>query len=145
MPGTLMRDALALDLLAGATLNAAGTTNSTGGKIAKPGPCRVMIETGTVTGTTPTLQLTVVGADDAAFTVGVTKLAATPVTSGTGAAQTSLKWVLPVNIYKNYVRAIVVLGGTSPVYTGTTAFLRAEHDRESHQVGTVFVGESASN
>jgi len=145
MPGSLLRDASALDLLAGATLNAAGTTNSTGGKIAKPGPCRLMIETGTVTGTTPTLQITVVQADDAAFTVGVLKTNATPVTSGTGAAQSNLKWVLPLVVYKNYIRASVVVGGTSPVFTGTTAFIRAEHDRESHQVGTVFTGESASN
>jgi len=132
MPGTMMRDALAANLATGATLNAAGSTNGTAVAIGKPGLCRCFIATSTVTGTTPTIQVTLQVADDLAFTVNVRKVAASPASSGTGAAQTSVNYVFNAPIWANFVRAIVTVGGTTPVYTGTTITLRALHDRETH-------------
>lgn len=138
MPGSLFRDANASNLLTGATINAAGTTNSTAVQISKPGPCRLFITTNNaVAGTNPTLQVTVQSADDSGFTTNVKKVGAMPVTSGTNTAQRNQTWVGTFEIWQQYVRLIVTLAGTSPDYTGATAVLRAEHDRETHTVGTV--------
>src|SRR5215207_7285594 len=136
MPGTLVRDALAANLATGATLNAAGTTNGTAVEIAKPGDVTVYINTSTVTGTTPTLQVTIQGADDSGFTTNVVSIGAFPVTSGSAAAQSSIERKLSTYIGKRYVRAAVTLGGTSPVYTGTTITVRERNDRRNQTTDT---------
>ena len=131
MPGTIMRDALASNLMLGATLTI-GTTNGTAVKVAKPGPCRATLTLGAVAGTNPTLQVTLQVADDLAFTVNVRKIDAFPVTTGTNAAQVGLVFVNPVEVWANYVRAIVVVGAADANYVGTTLYLRSAHDRETH-------------
>jgi len=127
MPGTVVRDAQATELFAGATLNAAGTTNGTAKEVVWPEDVQFTLETGTVTGTSPTIQVTIQGADDSGFTVNVVKIAAFPVSSGTAGAQTSQTWRLTTYVGKRYIRAIVTLAGTSPVYTGSTLKVEQPH------------------
>lgn len=129
MPGSLVRDSLSPQLFAGATLNAAGSTNGTAVQVDKPGDVMVEIVTGTVTGTTPTLLVTIQGADDSGFTTNVVNICEFPVTSGTGAAQSSKTKRQNTYIGKQFVRAAVTLGGTSPVYTGSTCKIHIERDR----------------
>lgn len=131
MPGTLVHDALgtgaASNLLAGATLNAAGTTTSTVVEVNRPGECQARLTLGTVTGTTPTAQITVQSSDDITFASGVVTHGIFGPLTGTGAAQSNTARLIQTSIYKRYVRLSVTLGGTSPVYTGSTLFLEQEH------------------
>jgi hypothetical protein len=130
MPGTLVRDALAPNILAGATLNAAGSTNGTIVEVVHPREVAFILETGTVTGTTPTLTLTIQGSDSATFASGVVTYG-TIVLTGTTAAQSNTARQVQAYAALRYLRATVVLGGTTPVYTGSTLTPRMEHDRRT--------------
>lgn len=130
MPGTLVRDALADNLLTGATLNSAGTTNGTAVQVSKPGCVRVELATSTVTGTNPTILVTLQGSSTSGFSSSV-YLGSFVVTSGNAAAQTSITRYIDVDCYHEYIRANVTLGGTSPVYTGSTVKLRQENDHRT--------------
>lgn len=114
--GTYVRDALESDLLSGATLNAAGTTNGTAVEVAWPGHVQFILETGTVTGTTPTLVIEVKGCETSDFTT------ADVVTLGTISAgdNDNAIFAFETNVDARYVRAEVTVGGTAPVYTGST-------------------------
>lgn len=133
MPGTLVRDSLVPQLFAGATLNAAGSTNSTATQVDKPGGVTVEIATGTVTstGNSATLLVRVEGADDSAFTVNKVSIDEFPVHSGTDAALSNVKFRQKSYIWKKWVRAVVTLGGTAPVFTGSTCKLHILHDRST--------------
>jgi hypothetical protein len=130
MPGTLVRDALAPNILTGATLNAAGSTNGTIVEVVSPRDIAFILETGTVTGTTPTLTLTIQGSDSATFASGVVTYATIVLTGTTGAQSNTVRQVQAYAALR-YLRATVVLGGTSPVYTGSTLTPRQEHDRRT--------------
>ncbi len=127
MPGTLVRDALAPALHTGATLNAAGSTNGTAVEVSKPGDVRVFLVTSTVTGTTPTLDVELQGADDTAFTVN--KVSYGRFAQLSGGSQSAVTRVLDMDVFKRYMRAVVTVGGTTPVYTGTTIYVREGEDR----------------
>lgn len=131
MPGTLVQDALAPNILVGATLNAAGTTNSTAVQVDRPGDVAFVLTLGTVTGTTPTSDITIQGSDDNTFATGV-------VTYGqietSGGSQSSISRQISAYVSKQYVRAVVVLGGTSPSYAGSTLVPRQLHDRRTRSV-----------
>lgn len=122
MPGTLVRDALAAQIFAGATLNAAGTTNGTAVQIDKPGEVEFELATGTVasTGNTATIQVEIFGADNSAMTTNPVSFGKFGYTSGTDLAQSNTKKYLRARVDKKFIRATVVLGGTAPVYTGST-------------------------
>jgi|CXWL01.1.fsa_nt_gi hypothetical protein len=130
MPGTLAQDSLAPNLLAGATLNAAGTTNGTIVTLDRPGEVAFVLTFGTVSGTSPTADVTVQGSDSSTFASGVITYGQIE-TSGT---QTGLVRQISARAYHKYVRAIVTLGGTSPVYTGSTLVPRQPHDRRTRSV-----------
>lgn len=122
---TYARDALASNLLAGATLNAAGTTQGNVAELCWPGACLVELLTGTVTGTLPTIDIEIQGSEDPAF--------ATLVSYGRLGAiddDDNGTYQMPLDLQSRYVRANVVVGGTSPVYTGSTAYVRLPHDRQ---------------
>lgn len=127
MPGFVATDALETNLLAGATLNAAGTTNSTVVDLQRPGEVVLVLTTSTVTGTTPTIRCVVSEADDAAMSVNVRVLPAIEILTGTGAAQSNVTKAIDTQIYGRYIRVSVVAGGTSPVYTGSTLVARAQN------------------
>lgn len=120
--GTNVSDANEVNLLTGATLNAAGTTNSTAVQVDRPGRVAFVLTTGTVTGTTPTLALTIQGADTSAFTAGTIVTLGTA--NSTGTAQSSKTISVDARAYKGWVRVVVVAGGTSPVYTGSTLYIK---------------------
>jgi hypothetical protein len=143
MPGSLVKDNLASNIATGSTLNAAGTTNGTVVQIEKPGVVRFELATpATITGTSATLDVEIKGADDLAFSVNVVSYGRFSQLSGSNASQQSLFKYLAAQVYSKYVRATVILGGTSPVYTGLTITPRPFHYQEKHSVGTA-TGNSA--
>ena len=121
--GTWVRDALESNLAAGATLNAAGTTDGTFKDLLRPMDFRIMITLPTVTSTanSATHRVTVEASNDSTFadTEDVT-LGATDLISGTDAAQSGKVLFLDVYTQKRYLRAQVTIAGTAPVYTGLT-------------------------
>lgn len=118
--GTYFADANAANLLTGATLNAAGTTNGTAVQVDRPGEVQFRLETSTVTGTTPTLSIELQASDDATFATGVLSLGRLTLLSGNAASQSNVDKEINARVYNTYVRAVVTAGGTSPVYTGST-------------------------
>jgi hypothetical protein len=122
MPGTLVRDALASNLAVGVTLNAAGTTTGTAVDISKPAEVEFELATSTVTstGNSATLNVEIKGADDVGMSVNVVSFGRFAALTGTDAAQSNVKKYLRARVDKRYVTATAILGGTAPVYTGTT-------------------------
>lgn len=127
MPGTLVRDSLAPLLSAGVTLNAAGTTSGTVLEVNKPGDVRIFAAYSTVTGTTPTADIEIKGADDLAFSVNVVSHGR--FATSTGGSQSNTTRVIDIRSDKRFMRATVILGGTTPVYTGLTLTAREGDDR----------------
>lgn len=124
MPGSYATDALAPNLLTGATLNAAGTTNSTAVDLDRPGCVRFRLVTGTVTGTTPTLSVELQGCDSSNFS-------STPVVSygrfaSVGDEDDETRY-LSAEVHHQYLRAVVVAGGTSPSFAGSVLTVLPEH------------------
>lgn len=124
MPGTLVRDANETDLLSGATLNSAGTTQSTIVDLQYPQTFGVYIDTGTVTGTSPTLDVEIEASDSSTFASGVTTIGQIP-TVGDDDDATAGGQIFYSN--KRYIRAQVVVGGTSPDFSGTVMQLVEPH------------------
>ena len=121
MPGTLVTDSNAVNLLTGATLNAAGTTNSTAVEVAKPGRVRAHLKLSTVssTGNSATLMVEIEGCDTSDFSTDqVHSLAATRVIAGTDALLSNLDWYMDLRADYEFVRVVVTIGGTAPVFTG---------------------------
>lgn len=135
-PGTLVSDYLATNLLTGATLNAAGTTNATAVAVYRPGDVAFVLTTGTVTGTSPTLSVTILGSDTSDFSDDVVTLATL---TSTGATEDNKEYIACGDVYKTYVKAVVTAGGTSPVYTGSTLYIQQEnyHLGKSSTAGTI--------
>lgn len=133
MPGTLVQDALAPQLLAGATLNAAGTTNGTAVQVDRPADISFVLDTSTVTstGNTATLKVVLQGSDVVGFGSGVVTYG-TIESTGTDAVQTAqANRTINARLYKKFVRAVVTLGGTAPVYTGSVLHVRPPHERRT--------------
>lgn len=127
MAGTYVRDATAIDLVTGATLNAAGTTNGNINEVNYPGWFGVELSAATATGTTPTLDIEVLASDSATFA----NTAALPTVSlgrfGRATAVSTKRMKFYTN--KRYVRSSVVLGGTTPSFAGSTLKIVPPFDR----------------
>jgi hypothetical protein len=138
MPGTLVRDANATNILTGATLGSAATSSGTAVQIDKPGYAFIELATGTVasTGNSATLTAEVFGADDSGMTTNKVSLGRFSILTGTDAAQSSVKHYLVVNLYKKYVQTTITTGGTAPVYTGTTMKIVPPHFQQVAQTTT---------
>ena len=122
MPGTHVADALAPNLLSGSTLNAAGTTDGNVWEALWPGKIRFELTTGTVTGTSPTMDIELKGCEDSAFSGTVVSYGRFAQRDTTDNAT---RW-LEADIQSKYLKATVVVGGTTPVFTGSTLYPRAE-------------------
>lgn len=129
MPGTQVTDSSAPNLLTGATLNAAGTTNATTVEVVKPGRVRAMLSTPTVssTGNSATLSVELFASDDAGNSVNVVSLGKFHTESGTDAAQSGKIYFLEVRCDKEFVTATVTAAGTAPNYSGASLVLEQPH------------------
>ncbi|HKZ20290.1 MAG TPA: hypothetical protein VJQ57_09285 [Acidimicrobiia bacterium] len=127
MPGTLVRDSNATNLLTGSTLNAAGTTTSTAVQIDKPGEIQFVLTTGTVTGTSPTGDFEVKGADDSGMSTNVVSYGRFSQRDTTDGVTKYLR----ARVDSKYVQVTVILGGTNPVFTGSTLYARMPNDRRT--------------
>ncbi len=130
MPGTVVRDALAPNLVSGATLTSAGTTNGTPYEIGWVGDVQFELVPATVSGTSPTLDITIQAADDSAFTTNVVTIGRFSQANNTNVKQ------LNAYVGKRYVRAVVVVGGTTPSFAGTTLTPVPKHDRRVRNTTT---------
>lgn len=127
--GTLVKDSLEPDLLSGATLNAAGSTDGTVATVNHPGLVAIVLETdGSISSTsnTATLDVVIKASDSSTFASGVVTLGQIEM-SGNDDAQENQERIINVYCDKRYLRASVTLGGTAPVYTGATCKVRQPH------------------
>lgn len=123
MPGTLVQDALAPALHTGATLNSAGTTTGTAADIKAPRHVRVQLVSATASGTNPTLDVEIQSSDDSNFGSFSTLAKFTQTTTA------SLTKYVQAYCPHRYVRAKVVLGGTSPSFASSTIKVVEPHFR----------------
>jgi hypothetical protein len=123
MPGTVVRDALETDLLSGLTLTGTGTVTGTASEVLWPCEVTFLAETGTVTGTTPTMEIIIQGCETSDFsTAAVVELGTIHLADDDDA---SISFTTKVDA--KYVRAVATKAGTSPVYTGTTVKIVQPH------------------
>lgn len=124
MPGTLVTDALAVDLLSGLDLDGASTQTGTAVEVNKPGDVAFVLTTTTVTGADASIDIEIQGSDASGFGSGVVSYGHfDPVI----VTDDNVTRVLNAKVYKRYVRAVVILGGTAPVCTGSTVYTRQPH------------------
>lgn len=119
MPGTMVHDASVPALVATATVtaNIAASWVQTGRANVK----RVRLQvTGTVSGTSPTLDVVIQAADDSSGTNAVTLGRFTQSTA------TGVNKFIDVDCQKPYMAAVVTVGGTSPSFAGTTVTVEEE-------------------
>lgn len=124
MPGTVVRDANETDLLNGLALNSTGTKTGTALEVLWPGRVQFVVETGTITGTTPTMDVTLQGCETSDFTTDPVVELGTVNLVGT---DDDSKFAVETHVDARYVRAVAVIGGTSPVFTGTTVKVVPNH------------------
>jgi len=128
MPGSVVRDALATDLLDGLTLDDE-TFVLEPGTAWEAGWCRhtqFVLAIATVTGSSPTLDIDIQGCETSDFSTDAVVTLAT-ISAGDEADGTVLAVTADVN--SKYVRAAVTITGTTVVYTATLTPVPA-HDRE---------------
>lgn len=117
MPGTVVRDALETDLLADVDLEDEGAAqNGTALEILWPCNVQFLLEIASVTGTSPTLDITVQGSENSDFSTEDVVTLGT-ITAGDEADDTNLGFTTYVD--SKYVRAVADVGGTTVVYTAT--------------------------
>lgn len=126
MPGTVVRDALAVDLLADVDLaDEAAAQDGTAWEALWPGDVQFVLEIATVTGSTPTLVIEIQGCETEDFStdavVTLTTISAGDEADGTVLAATTY-------VDAKYVRAVADVSGTTVVYTATLTPV-LPHDR----------------
>jgi hypothetical protein len=117
MPGSVVRDALATDLLADLDLADEGSAqNGTAHEIGWSGLTQFVLEIATVTGTTPTMVIDIQGCETSDFSTDPVVTLGT-ISVGDEADDTSFAVVADVD--SRYVRAVADVSGTTVVYTAT--------------------------
>lgn len=124
-PGTLVRDALAYELL-DATVTGANDGAHTAVLVSRPGRVAVFLETGSVTGSTPTLDVELQGADNSAFSEGVVSYGAFPQIGD----EDNAEYVLEATVFKPYMRVVTAAGGSNPSFP-VVITVRTQHDRRN--------------
>jgi hypothetical protein len=119
MPGTYVTDAAAPTLLSG-TL----TSTTTGTAVEAGYPCCVSAELsiGSVSGTSPTLDVELQASDVSNFASGVISLGR--FAQKTTASANTKSYLHRILINKRYVRAVATVGGTSPSFGSVSVTLR---------------------
>lgn len=127
MPGTVVRDTLAPDLLSGKTLTTAGGAfNGTAWEALWPGEVQFTLYVPTATGTTPTITVTIEGCETSDFSTD--NVVAYGTFSVVDPADAS-NFGLTTYVDSKYVRASGIVTGTSGVMTGSTLTPVLPHDR----------------
>jgi hypothetical protein len=124
MPGTLVSDASAPELLDGSNVTATGQGSAV--EVGYLGHVRAMLALGTCTGTTTSLDLKVQGSDDSGFSSGVVDYGEFPTKDQDDDSTTSF---LDIVVQHRYVRANYVVAGTSPVFPATLTLEESEYLR----------------
>lgn len=126
MPGSVVRDALEVDLLAAVDLEDEGAAqNGTAREIGWTGWTQFVLEIASVTGSTPTLVVDIQGCETSDFSTADVVTLGT-ITAGDEADGTDL--AISCYVDSKYVRAVADVGGTTVVYTATLTAVPA-HDR----------------
>lgn len=127
MPGTVVRDALAPDLLADVDLADEGAAqNGTAYEIGWAGEVQFVLEIATVTGTTPTMVIDIQGCETSDFTTDdVVTIGTISVADEADASS----FATVAYVTSKYVRAVADVSGTTVVYTATLKAVPA-HDRQ---------------
>lgn len=110
-------DALKANLLTGSTLNAAGTTQGNAVNLGALGECRFVLQTATVTGSDEIMTVEIQTSDSASFNDDVTTIA-TLVANDSNQKRDAI-----TRVRRPYVRANVVVGGTTPSFAGSTVYV----------------------
>lgn len=121
MPGTLASDALAV-VLNSAAITSKTTTTGTGVLVDWPGEIQVEMVLGTLTGSAGTADVEIQGSDSSTFASGVVSYGrfAQFIETATGTRR------LNVNVYKKYMRAVIVTAGTTVTSYTITITLRPD-------------------
>jgi len=128
MPGTVVRDANAPNLLTGATLNSAGTTTGTVWDAQWPGEVTFFMDTGTIDSGTgdETMDVLIQGCETSDFTTAdVVRLGQFKIEDN----DDDKVFGFTTYVDTRYVRTSVTAGGTSPDFSGTTLYPVLPHDR----------------
>lgn len=132
MPGTYVRDANEVDLLADLDLADEGAAqNGTARELGWSGLTQFVLEIATVTGTTPTMVIDIQGCETSDFSTDPVVTLAT-ISAGDEADGAVLAAVCDVQ--SRYVRAVADVSGTTVVYTATLTAVppRDRYVRGSH-------------
>lgn len=117
MPGSVVRDALATDLLADVNLDDEGAAqNGTAHEIGWSGLTQFVLEIATVTGTTPTMTIDIQGCETSDFS---TDPVVTLGTISVGDEADGTAFAVVCDVQSKYVRAVADVSGTTVVYTAT--------------------------
>lgn len=141
MPGTVVRDANAPDLLADVDLEDEGAAqNGTAWDAQWPGWVQFVLEIASVTGSTPTLAIDIQGCETSDFsTADVVTLG--EIYAGDEADGTVLAFTTYVDT--RYVRAVADVSGTTVVYTATLKPVYP-HDRRVRDTAGAGIGSPTS-
>jgi hypothetical protein len=142
MAGPFVRDTNAAELFTAAVdLDTAGTTTGAAVEVNSPGQVVIEIDTATVTSTGNTATLTVnVEQSDVSNFATKTEVGNFAILTGTDAAQSDKIARLKTRVDKRYARVVVTLGGTAPVYTGTTCKVHPRHNRDTKSTDSAGIG-----
>lgn len=117
MPGTVLRDSLAPDLLEDVDLEDEGAAqNGTAWEALWPGHVQFNLDIASVTGTTPTLTVDIQGCETSDFSTADVVTYGT-ISAGDEADGTVLAF--DAHVDSKYVRAVADVDGTTVVYTAT--------------------------
>lgn len=134
--GTYVQDSLAPTLLDAVDLTAATDGDGAATRVSWPGDVTFELTIAAVTGTDPTLDVTIEASNDSTFATGVVQIAAFP--QLTDASANSTKHLTSYVEY-DYVRAVTLVGGTStPTFNDATLKVRTKHD---HRTSSTTAGE----
>jgi hypothetical protein len=127
MPGSVVRDALAVDLLADVDLADEGAAqNGTAHEIGWAGLVQFVLEIASVTGTTPTMVIDIQGCETSDFS---TDPVVTLGTISAGDEADGAVLAVVADVQSRYVRAVADVSGTTVVYTATLTPV-PHHDRQ---------------